>query len=128
MESNHGAHTAKCQSCGRTRRFRTAEAAASAAPAGRICRARARDAAAAAEGNVKPGQHAKAVELIEDGGIVRTSRPGVYAATSSDGTAIYVVDTSAGTCTCKAGQNDLFCYHLHAALILHAAIPARRAA
>jgi len=121
-------HTAKCQQCGRTRRFRSAEAAAAAQPSGRVCRAKARTLVAAVRDAMKPEQHAKMAELIEDGGIVPVSRPGVYAATSSDGSTVYVVDVNAATCTCKAGQNGRDCYHLHAAMVLNAAIPARRAA
>ncbi len=122
-----GSCTVKCQECGRTRRFRSAEAAANAAPAGRICRARIRQAAAEAQAAMKPDQHAKAVELIEDGGIVRTSRHAVFAATASDGTTVYVTDVTYQTCTCKAGQLGRRCYHLAAAEILTAA-RARRAA
>jgi SWIM zinc finger len=115
MESNH---TAKCLACGRTRHFRSAAAATTAGPNGRVCAAKVRNAAAVVELPCKPEQHAKAVELIEDGGIVRTSRPGVFAASSSDGSTVYVTDTGAGTCSCKAGQNGRYCYHLGAAEIL----------
>jgi hypothetical protein len=85
---------------------------------GRTCQAKVRKAAAAAEAVVKPEQHAKAVELIEDGGIVHLSRPGIFAAASSDGTTTYVVDTIAATCSCKAGLNGRYCYHVAAAQIL----------
>ena len=114
--------------CGRTRHFRSAEAAAAAQPSGRVCRAKARKLVATVRDAMKPEQHAKMAELIEDGGIVPVSRPGVYAAASSDGSTVYVADVNAATCTCKAGQNGRACYHLHAALVLNAAIPARRAA
>jgi hypothetical protein len=70
---------------------------------------------------MKPEQHAKMAELIEDGGIIPTSRPGVYAAASSDGSTVYVTDVKAAGCTCKAGQNGRDCYHLAAALVLDAA-------
>lgn len=120
-------HTAKCQQCGRTRRFRSAAAAANAAPNGRVCAAKVRMIAAAVELPCKPEQHAKAVELIEDGGIVRTSRPGVFAVSSSDGSTVYVTDATTRTCSCKAGQNGRYCYHLGAAEILTAA-STRRAA
>lgn len=122
------AHTAKCQECGRTRYFRSAEAAANAAPAGRICRARIRQAAAGAQNAIKPDQYAKAIELIEDGGIVRTSRDGMFAATASDGTTVYVVDVTHQTCGCKAGQHGRYCYHLAAAQILTEAAAIRRRA
>jgi hypothetical protein len=118
-------HTAKCQSCGRVRRFSSAAALASAPASGRICRAKIRRTVTAVAGAMKPEQHAKMTELIEDGGIVPVSRPGVYAATSSGGSTVYVVNVGAGSCTCRAGQNGRDCYHLAAALILNAAIPVR---
>lgn len=93
---------------------------------GAVCKRRIRDAAATV---VAPDeQMAKAAELIDDGGIVPVSRPGMYAATSSDGTTIYVIDVNAGACTCKAGQHGRYCYHLAAAQILTAATLRRRAA
>jgi SWIM zinc finger len=119
--SNTTEHTAKCQTCGRVRRFSSAAALASAAPSGRICRAKTRHLVAIVADAMKPEAHAKMTELIEDGGIVPVSRPGVYAATSSDGSTVYVVSVNDGTCTCKAGQNGRDCYHLSAALVLDAA-------
>ena len=115
--------TVKCQSCGR----KLTSATSVARGRGPVCTAKVRKAAATAELPCKPEQRAKAAELIEDGGIVPLSRPGVYAASSSDGTAVYVVDVNAGTCTCKAGQNGRYCYHLAAGQILTAAT-GRRAA
>lgn len=95
---------------------------------GPVCLARIRNAAATVElPGVKPAQHDKALELIADGGIVPTSRPGVFAAVSSDGTTTYLTDAGTGTCTCKAGQAGRYCYHLAAAAILTAA-STRRAA
>ena len=73
-------------------------------------------------------QHAKALELIADGGIVPTSRPGVYAATSSDGSMYYVVNLADPGCTCAAGQHGRACYHLAAARILQAAAATTRKA
>lgn len=93
---------------------------------GPVCKRRIRQAVTSAV--AKDEQLAKAVELIEDGGIVPVSRPGVFAAASSDGTTIYVVDVNAGTCTCPAGQHGRYCYHLAAAQILTAATLRRRAA
>jgi hypothetical protein len=40
---------------------------------------------------------------------------------SSDGTATYETNTAAQSCTCKAGQRGIRCYHLAAAEILVAA-------
>lgn len=73
----------------------------------------------------KPFQVEKAVELVEQGGIVATSRPGLYAAVSSDGSVTYLVDAGARTCTCKAGERGVRCYHVAAALMASAV---RRAA
>ena len=111
-----------CQDCGR----RIWAAASIAARRGSGCRAKLR--AAIRVSDAKAEQVAKAAELIDDGGIVPTSRPGVYAATSSDGTTIYVVNLNDQTCTCPAGQHARYCYHLVAATILHTARTARRAA
>jgi len=61
-------HTAKCLTCGRIRRFRSAEAAAKAAPSGRICRMKLRLAAIAeAVKGFAATQVEKARELIADG-------------------------------------------------------------
>lgn len=61
-------------------------------------------------------QVAKAVQLIEDNGIVPTGVPGMFWAVSSDGTRQYVV--SLEHCTCDA---RVACYHMVAAAILTAA-------
>jgi hypothetical protein len=96
------AHTAKCLKCGRIRHFRTAEAAAKAAPHGRICSMRIR---AAVIAEVLKGftaaQVDKARELIADGGLVPTSRPGVFRAVSSDGERTYLAHSA--TCGCPWG-------------------------
>ena len=120
--SNTTEHTAKCQSCGRVRRFRSAAAALAAPASGRVCIAKVRKTVAIVAEAMKPEQHAKMADLIEDGGIVPVSRPGVYAATSSDGTTVYVVNVNDGSCTCLAAQHGRDCYHLAAALVLSAAI------
>lgn len=69
----------------------------------------------------KDFQVAKAVELIEQGGILPTSRPALYVAVSSDGSSQYVVDQAEHSCTCKAAIRGLNCYHLCAADIIQAA-------
>ncbi|MER7131234.1 helix-turn-helix domain-containing protein [Streptosporangium saharense] len=75
----------------------------------------------------KPAAIDKARELIEQGGILPTRRPGIYTAVSSDGTTTYLVHRSA--CSCPAGARGRFrCYHRAAVAILQAASPARRAA
>jgi hypothetical protein len=74
----------------------------------------------------KPFQIDRARELIEQGGILPTSRPGIWTAVSSDGTTTYLVH--AATCTCPAGQKGRACYHRAAVAILNAAKSAQRAA
>lgn len=87
---------------------------------GPVCRRRIRDTARTAEvSGVKPEQHAKAVELIEAGGIVPTSRPGVFRTVSSDGTVVYL--THSATCTCPGGLHGRVCYHTIAARLIIAA-------
>lgn len=72
----------------------------------------------------KPQAIEKARDLIEQGGILPTSRPGIYTAVSSDGTVTYL--THRAGCTCPAGQRGKHtCYHRIAVEILTAA---RRAA
>jgi excisionase family DNA binding protein len=72
----------------------------------------------------KPQAIEKARQLIEDGGIRPTSRPGFYKAVSSDGIVTYLVHRAG--CTCPAGQRGKHtCYHRIAVEILTAA---RRAA
>ncbi|MGP3917716.1 helix-turn-helix domain-containing protein [Nonomuraea sp. 10N515B] len=74
----------------------------------------------------KPQAIDKARALIEDGGILPTSRPGLYTAVSSDGTTTYL--THHAGCTCPAGQRGKYpCYH-RAAVALLEAVTARRAA
>src|SRR5579859_23857 len=94
-------HTAKCLHCGRTRRFRTAEAAANAKPYGRICGSRVRRLIALAEAvkGFAVAQVAKAKELIADGGLIPTNRAGVFHAVSSNGTDKYLT-TAEGNCNC----------------------------
>lgn len=53
-------------------------------------------------------QIAKAVELIEDGGIHQL-RPGIWLAVSTDGTRVH--RTTASRCTCEAGIKGIRCYH-----------------
>ncbi|MFD1547737.1 helix-turn-helix domain-containing protein [Nonomuraea guangzhouensis] len=69
----------------------------------------------------KPVQVDKARELIEQGGIVPTSRTALFLAVSTDGSANYLVDQAEHSCTCKAGARGIPCYHLAAADIIVAA-------
>ena len=111
--------TAKCLRCGRVRHFRSAEAAAKAAPNGRICAMRVRLAAIGeAVRGFAQAQVDKARELIADGGLVPTNRPGVFRAVSSKGDETYL--THSDVCNCPAGLRARPCYHLAAARILTA--------
>jgi hypothetical protein len=87
---------------------------------GPVCWRRIRDAAAQAPApaRAKPGQEARARALIAAGGIRPLSIDGLFAATSSDGTAVYLTDLRFQACPCKAGQLGRYCYHLTAAQIL----------
>jgi excisionase family DNA binding protein len=67
---------------------------------------------------IKPTAIDKARELIEQGGIFSTNRPGIYTAISSDGSTTYL--THAAMCTCPGGQRGRVCYHRAAAAILTA--------
>lgn len=75
-------------------------------------------------GDYSPAQIDKAREAIEQGAILRTSRPGMYTAVSSDGVTTYLV--AAEKCTCPAARKDRRCYHRLAVAIIAAS--ARRAA
>lgn len=109
---------AKCLRCGR----KLTAARSISNGYGRTCRARiiASAGKAVERAEYKPVQVAKAVEVIELGGIVRTT-PALYLAVSSDGATRYEVDQVARSCTCKAGARGVRCYHLAAAEILAAA-------
>ena len=95
--TNHD-HTARCLRCGRALRA----ASSVAAGYGRWCRARIR-AAQLAEilKGFTAAQVEKARELIADGGLVPTSRPGVFRAVSSDGERAYLAHSA--TCNCPWG-------------------------
>lgn len=60
----------------------------------------------------------KALELIESGGLIPASRPGLYLAVSSDGGNTYVTDAWEPSCTCKGWTYSGHCYHLAAATML----------
>lgn len=109
--------TSKCLRCGR----KLTSARSIANGYGPTCAARiTRATKVVGLAEYKAAQTAKAIELIEMGGIVRTS-PAHYVAVSSDGTTSYQVDHAAHACTCKAGERGVRCYHLAAAAILTAA-------
>jgi hypothetical protein len=125
--SNTDAHTAKCLACGRIRHFRSADAAAKAAPHGRICGAKIRKAAvdAALEGFTE-AQRDSARQLIADGGLVPTKRPGVYRTASSRGDVTYL--THSAVCSCPAGLHERACYHQLAVRVVEAVAATRKAA
>lgn len=110
--------TTKCTRCGRQLR----SSASIARGYGRHCMTKV-NAAAKAEtvtAAFKPFQVTKAVEVIELRAIARTA-PELYLVVSSDGDTNYEVDQHSRSCTCKAGERGLPCYHLAAADILAAA-------
>ena len=112
-------HTAKCLRCGRVRHFRSADAAAKAAPHGRICAMRIRLAAInEAVKGFASAQVDKARELISDGGLIPPGRPGVFRAVSSKGDGTYL--THPATCSCPAAKRGKAtpCYHSLGARIL----------
>jgi len=110
--------TAKCNRCGRT----LTSAKSISHGYGRTCKTKIAAATKAVDlTEYKPVQVAKAVEVIELGGILRADRPALYLTVSSDGLARYRVDQAGHTCTCKAGERGIRCYHLAAADILAAA-------
>jgi hypothetical protein len=115
----------RCLRCGRKL---TAQASV-ARGTGRGCRARITAAAGTADLSAfTPAQVEKAAEAIAEGAVVPTSRPGMYAVSSSDGSLVYMVDATCQACTCKAGERGRRCWHRAAALIWQAAMPARKAA
>ena len=107
---------AKCLRCGHKIR----SAASLAAKYGPVCRARIRLAAInEAVKGFAATQVDKARELIADGGLIPTGRPGVFRAVSSKGDTTYLVHSA--VCNCPAGLRERACYHRAAASILIAA-------
>lgn len=106
--------TTKCRRCHRV--LRSAESIAR--QMGRTCARRVRQESAAKSILVEftPVQVEKVRELLADGGIARVTRH-LYLAVASNGTDRYEVDTTAASCTCKAGERGVRCYHLGAALL-----------
>lgn len=118
MTPRAATHTAKCLRCGRTRTFRTPEAAKAAGGYGRVCAMRVRLAAAAeAVKGFAAAQVEKARELIADGGLIPV-RTGVFRAVSSKGDATYL--THPQTCSCAAAKRGRAtpCYHSLAARLI----------
>jgi hypothetical protein len=118
MHTEAAAQPARCLRCGR--KIRSARSVA--AGMGPGCRARIRIAAMAeAVKGFAATQVEKARELIADGGLIPTTRPGVYRAVSSRGDATYL--THPQTCSCAAAKRGRAtpCYHSLAARICVAA-------
>jgi hypothetical protein len=110
--------TARCLRPGCGRKLTSAKSVATGY--GPVCRARIRAAAMAeAVKGFAAAQIDKARELIADGGIIPTNRPGVFRAVSSKGDETYL--THRDVCNCPAGLRARPCYHLAAARILTAA-------
>lgn len=112
--------TSKCLRCGHKLR----SAPSIAAKYGPVCRAKIRLAAITeAVKGFAAAQVDKARELIADGGLIPTSRPGVFRAVSSKGDGTTYL-TAANTCGCPSGLRRLTactCYHSLAARIFLAA-------
>jgi hypothetical protein len=120
------AQSAKCLRPGCGRKLTAAKSVA--CGYGPRCLAKIRKAAvdAALEG-FTDDQRDKAAELIADGGLVPTKRPGVYRTAGSKGDVTYLTHTAA--CTCPAGLHDRRCYHRAAVLAVEAvAMTTRKAA
>src|SRR5690606_9819310 len=108
--------TARCARCGRAltsaRALRTGY--------GPRCYTKVRAAAREVAAQHKPHQVAKAIELIEDGGVVPTTRTGVYHTVGTEGDEVY--KTAITGCTCPAGLRGRYvCYHRIAVEIVEAA-------
>ena len=121
--TNTVGHTAKCLRCGR----KLTAPRSIADSYGKTCKTRIRKAAIeTALAGFTPAQREKAAELIADGGLVPTSRPGVYRTAGSKGDVTYL--THSAVCTCPAGLHERACYHLLAVRVVEAVATARKAA
>ena len=111
---NNTKTTARCARCGRAltsaRALRTGY--------GPRCYTMVRAAAREVAAQHKAHQVAKAIELIEDGGVVPTTRAGVYYTVGTEGE-VYKAATTG--CTCPAGLRGKYtCYHRIAVEIIQA--------
>lgn len=118
MDTTTATVTTKCNRCGRALRSEKSVKAGY----GPTCKAKVAQAAKAiAETAVyKEFQMTKAVEVVELAAIVRTARA-AFQVVSSNGHDVYLIDQTAHTCSCPAGEHGRICYHLAAADILAAA-------
>ncbi|MCC3652712.1 DUF6011 domain-containing protein [Streptomyces sp. S07_1.15] len=117
MTKTEATQTANCLRCGRALRAPRSIANGY----GRTCKAKVREAARAEViAAHKPAQVAKALELIELGGIVAVRGRRVFRTVSSDGTRTYLSAPQA--CNCAAGlKAKHVCFHRIAAQIVAAA-------
>lgn len=107
---------AKCLRCG----HRIWSARSVSAKYGPVCKAKIRLAAITeAIRGFAQRQVDAAREMIADGGIIPTRRPGVFRAVSSKGDETYLVHSA--VCNCPAGLRSVRCYHRAAAAVLLAA-------
>lgn len=118
--------TTKCTECHRPL---TAKASI-ARGRGKVCDLKARR-RAAAERLARPFKDAeraatKALRHLADKAIIPTRHDGQYLAVATEGDTAYLVDTTARTCTCKAGQRYGRCTHLLAADIAETTTARRR--
>lgn len=100
--------TTACKSCGRTLTATKSVALGR----GKVCQAKWEAKIAAAAKTEQPTRLAKAVELVEDGGLVRVGH--LFLAVSSKGDTRYEVSPT-GECSCTAAQYGRACYHVLAA-------------
>jgi hypothetical protein len=124
---NNAAGTARCLGCRRP--IRSAESIATGYGAG--CRAKIRKAAKQADLSAwTASQIEDAREVIADGGVVPSTREGVFHVVSADGTEVHLVHR--GGCNCTSGlktRQPRPCFHRCAVAIVTgataAAVPAR---
>ncbi len=106
--------TARCARCNRPLRSARALRTGYGPTCYTMVRAAAREVAA----QHKAHQVAKATELLEDGGVVPSTRAGVYYTVGSEGE---VYKTARTGCTCPAGLRGKYtCYHRIAVEVLEA--------
>jgi hypothetical protein len=118
--TNAGTTTTQTTQCGRCGRTLT-DPESVAAGYGPVCAKRIAEAAQAS--THQPAQVAKAVELIETGGMVTVHHGRAYRAVSSDGQRTYLVAGEA--CNCPAGLHGRMCYHRVAVELLAMPKPRR---
>ncbi|MCX5326322.1 hypothetical protein [Streptomyces sp. NBC_00120] len=84
------------------------------------CRRKIRRAARNNQGGHHGWQVAKAVELLELGGVIPLRANRIFLVVSDDGSEVYRTAVS-GQCNCPAGLRSVTCYHSAAAAALAAA-------